>query len=80
MPIRNAASASPAKRLPLPASVPVTAYSLTKAWSTLMETLFKIYNQKYIYKSSEAHHHTFGPLRDVWSNLWALEYKSFADV
>jgi len=45
-----------------------------------METLFKIYNQKYIYKSSEAHHHTFGPLRDVWSNLWALEYKSFADV
>ncbi len=30
-PIRNAPSASAARRLPLPASFPVTAYSLTKA-------------------------------------------------
>lgn len=34
-PIRNAASASAAKRLPVPASFPVTAYSLTKAWNVL---------------------------------------------
>lgn len=30
-PIRNAASASAAKKLPVPASFPVTAYSLMKA-------------------------------------------------
>lgn len=30
-PIRNAASANAARRLPWPASFPVTAYSLTKA-------------------------------------------------
>jgi len=31
MPIRNAPSANAAKKLPLPESDPVTAYSLTKA-------------------------------------------------
>lgn len=31
-PIRNPASPSAARKLPLPASFPVTAYSLTKAW------------------------------------------------
>lgn len=36
-PIRNPASASAAKKLPVPASFPVTAYSLTKAWNVLNE-------------------------------------------
>lgn len=34
-PIRNPASANAARKLPVPASFPVTAYSLTKAWSVL---------------------------------------------
>lgn len=48
-PIRNPASANAAKRLPAPASFPVTAYSLTKAWSILIakrRTINKSYESR----------------------------------
>lgn len=37
--MRKAASANEAKRLPVPASDPVTAYSLTKAWNYTIKKL-----------------------------------------
>jgi hypothetical protein len=78
-PTRNAASASAATSVPLPASFPVTAYSLTIACrlTVLHESFLAL---KLPQNTAEAgisveilKHTTFGPLRGVLSNILVLE-------
>lgn len=80
-PMRNAASANAAKRVPEPASLPVTAYSLTKAWKSFSSRTVQEHSFRARFVNQmKAFHHTFGASRDVRSNWWAILYRLVADV
>jgi hypothetical protein len=89
MPMRNAASANDAYRLPVPESGPVTAYSLTNACKGTadVDSSKMLKNEVVLTQPQSAHSgrsihlenssgHTFGPLLEVASN-WCRIAKRF---